>query len=316
MDLKRVDLNLLRLVEALLREGSASRAAKVLGLTQPAVSQGLRRAREVFGDPLLLRHGNRLLATPRGEALLPELRAILDRVGSVLSPAGFEPARATRDFMLGSSDLGQVLVLPGLIARMAQEAPNCRIKVLPPPLDAKAAAGMDLALMGAPETAGPLRWHVLFQDRFVLMARRDHPALAGPLPMEDFLLLNQALVSPRAEGFEGPVDEALGRLGQRRRVALMVPNFMSLVPILAESDLVAAAPQRFAQLTTVMALCGHRALPFEMPGYAMKAVWPMAHEADAASLWLRRVLMCTISNFAEPACGDADQDIPASPVWQ
>ena len=80
MDLHRVDLNLLRLVEAVLREGSASRAAVVLRLSQPAVSQGLRRAREVFGDPLLARHGNRLIPTPRGMALLPELRAILDQV--------------------------------------------------------------------------------------------------------------------------------------------------------------------------------------------------------------------------------------------
>ncbi|MDM7932726.1 LysR family transcriptional regulator [Tabrizicola sp.] len=314
MDLRRVDLNLLRLVEAVLREGSASRAAQTLGLSQPAVSQGLRRARDLFGDPLLARHGNRLMPTPRGSLLLPELRAILDRVEAVLSPALFDPSRAARDFVLGSSDLGQVLILPGLIAQVTREAPHCRIKVVPPPRDAVAAGGMDLALMGAPETSGPLRWQVLFQDRFVLMARHDHPALSRPMPMEDFLKLPQALVSPRAEGFAGPVDAALARQGLRRRVAVMVTNFMSLLPILAESDLVAAVPQRFAELAMVRALCRYQALPVEVPSYAMKAVWPMAHEADAASLWLRRILRDTISKLPEPAREGTDQDMAASPA--
>lgn len=213
MDLRRVDLNLLRLVEAVLREGSASRAAVVLRLSQPAVSQGLRRAREVFGDPLLARHGNRLIPTPRGIALLPQLRAILDQVEGLLSPGQFDPAQVTRDFTIGTGDLGQVLILPKLVAHAARLAPNCRIKVVPPPRDAQGAEGLDLALMGAPETAGPLRWQVLFHDRFVMMARRDHPVLAGPISMQAFLQHSQALVSPRAEGFEGPVDAALAKLG-------------------------------------------------------------------------------------------------------
>ena len=291
MDLRRVDLNLLRLVEAVLREGSASRAAVALRMSQPAVSQGLRRAREVFGDPLLARHGNRLIPTPRGAALLPELRAILDQVEGLLSPGRFDPAQATRDFVIGTSDLGQVLILPRLVARVTRQAPNCRIKVVPPPRDAAGAEGLDLALMGAPETAGPLHWQVLFHDHFVLMARRDHPVLAGPLSMETFLRLPQALVSPRSEGFEGPVDATLAKQRLKRGVTVMVPNFMSLLPILLESDLIAAVPQRFADLPIVRETCGHRALPVEAPGYAMKAVWPIARDADPAAHWLRGLLM-------------------------
>lgn len=291
MDLRRFDLNLIRLAEAVLREGSASRAAVVLRLSQPAVSQGLRRAREVFGDPLLARHGNRLIPTPRGTALLPELRAILDQVEGLLTSGRFDPAQATRDFVIGASDLGQVLILPKLVAHVARQAPNCRIKVVPPPRDAKGAEGLDLALMGAPETAGPLRWHVLFHDHFVLMARREHPVLAGSLSMQAFLQLPQALVSPRSEGFEGPVDATLSKQRLKRRVAVMVPNFMSLLPILLESDLIAAVPQRFADLPMVRETCGHRALPVDAPGYAMKAVWPIERDADPAGRWLRGLLM-------------------------
>lgn len=301
MDLRRVDLNLLRLVEAVLREGSASRAARQLRLSQPAVSQGLRRARDVFGDPLLARHGNRLMPTPRGIALLPELRDILDRVESVLAPIRFNPAKAERDFVIGTGDLAQVLVLPQLIARIAHEAPHCRIKVVPPPRDAAAAEDMDLALMGAPDTSGPLRSRSLFQDHFVLLAQREHPALTGALTLQSFVQLPQLLVSPRAEGFEGPVDAALAQHGLHRRVMAMVPSFMSLLPILQQSDLVAAVPQRFAELPSVRVLLGHRALPLEVPSFAMRAIWPITRDADPAGMWLRGLLLDEVGATSQPA---------------
>jgi DNA-binding transcriptional LysR family regulator len=286
MDLRRVDLNLLLLVDAVLSEGSASGAARRLRLSQPAVSQGLKRAREIFGDPLLARHGNRLLPTPRAIALQPELRAILERVQGMLTPSRFEPATATRDFVLASSDLGQVLVLPALVARISREAPACRVKVVPPPASLDAADRFDLVVMGAPVAQGPVQWRTLFEDRFVLMARRDHPVLSGPLSLEDFARLPQALVSPRAEGFEGPVDAALARLGLRRRVAVMLHSFMTLPAVLAESDLVAAVPLRFAELPLVRAPCRHRELPLDAPTYAMKIVWHVTRSADPSREWL------------------------------
>jgi DNA-binding transcriptional LysR family regulator len=291
MELRRIDLNLLLLVDALLAEGSASRAARRLRLSQPAVSQGLKRAREAFGDPLLARHGNRLLPTPRALALRPELEAILRRIEGVLKPSEFDPLTARRDFVLASSDLAQMLALPPLIARISREAPGCRVKVVPPPARLEAADPFDLALIGAPISGGALRWRTLFTDRFVMLARAGHPALAGPLPLEDFARRPQALVSPRAEGFEGPVDGALARLGLRRQVAVMLHAFMTLPPILVESDLIAAVPLRFAELPAVRALCGHRELPFEAPRYAMKLVWHAARSADPALQWLCRDLV-------------------------
>jgi DNA-binding transcriptional LysR family regulator len=287
MDLRRVDLNLLRLVDAILHEGSASRAALRLRLSQPAVSQGLRRAREVFADPLLVRHGNRPLPTPRGTALRPEIRAILDRIEAVLSPAAFDPASARRDFVLAASDLGQMLVLPALIARVAREAPSCRVRVVPPPGRLDMVEDIDLVLMGAPVQAGPFRWHEVFADHFVLLARRDHPALTGPMSAARFAGLRQAIVSPRGEGFQGPVDAALARLGLRREVSVMVTNFMALPAILVESDLVAAVPLRFAELGPVQMLCHHRDLPVDRQDYTMRAIWHAARHEDPGLAWLR-----------------------------
>ena len=286
MDLRRVDLNLLLLVDALLSAGSASRAAQRLRLSQPAVSQGLKRARETFGDPLLMRHGNRLLPTARAIALRPEIRAILQRIESVLTPATFEPATSTRDFVLAASDLGQVLVLPALIERISREAPSCRVKVVPPPADLHDIDKFDFAVIGAPVPGGPVCWRMLFKDRYVLLARTAHPALEGPLSLEDFTRLPQALVSPRAEGFEGAVDEALARSGLRRQVVVMLPNFMTLPTILAQTDLVAAVPLHFAELPIVRTLCGHRALPIDVPPYEMKIVWHTTRSTDPVLQWL------------------------------
>ncbi len=286
MDLRRLDLNLLLLVDALLSEESASRAARRLRLSQPAVSQGLRRARETFGDPLLLRHGNRLLPTPRAIALQPELRAILQEIERVLAPAIFEPATATRDFLVAASDLGQVLVLPDMIERISRQAPLCRVKVLPPPTHLHDIDKLDLAIVGAPVTAGPLCWRTLFEDRYVLLARTGHPALAGSLSVEDFTRLPQVLVSPRADGFEGAVDEALGQLGLRRQVVVMLHNFMTLPTILTTSDLIAAVPLHFAELPIVRTLCGYRELPVDVPRYTMKIVWHATRSTDPALAWL------------------------------
>jgi DNA-binding transcriptional LysR family regulator len=302
MDLRRVDLNLLLLVDALLTEVSASRAARRLRLSQPAVSQGLKRAREAFGDALLARHGNRLLPTPRAIALQPEIRGILERIEGVLTPSAFEPATATRDFILASSDLGQALVLPSLIARVSREAPSCRVKVVPPPARLDAVDQCDLAIMGAPVTPGPVRWSTLFEDRFVLLGRRDHPALSQPLQLEAFTRLPQVLVSPRAEGFEGPVDVALARLGLRRQVAVMLHSFMTLPGILADSDLVAAVPLRFAQLPLARESCSYWDLPLDVPRYAMKIVWHVTRTADPSLEWLRRQFV------SEPMSSDMSSD--------
>lgn len=286
MDLQRLDLNLLRIVDAVLREGSVSRAAIRLNLSQPAVSQALQRARDAFGDPLLIRHGNRLLPTTRGAALLPELRSILGRIEGLLVPSAFDPSTATRSFTLASSDLGQILVLPPVIARVAREAPLCRLKVLPPPSRTEAANAADFLVMGADAPDGAYRWRVLFEDRFVLIARHGHPALDGPLGAEAFARLPQALVSPRAEGFDGPVDVALGRAGLRRHVAVMLTNFMILPAVLVESDLVAAVPARFADLPAIRAQCGSRELPVDVPPFAMKLVWHATRDGDPALRWL------------------------------
>lgn len=286
MNLRRYDLNLLVVLNAVLAEGSVSLAAVRLNLTQAAVSQALERARDMFGDELMLRSGRGLAPTTRALALKAEIAEILGRIEDVIATPVFDPAQASRVFTIATSDLGELIVLADVLARLAQEAPGCQIEILPARHDYGNAIP-DLLVMGAAPPAGGWLSRDLFEDRFVLIARPGHAALTGPLDAEGFARLPQAIVSPRGGGFSGPVDDALAAIGLARRVAVSLPRFGALPLVLGRSDLVAAAPRRFAELPFVRGICGMRELPFAMPRYTMRAVWHPTRDRDAAQIWLR-----------------------------
>ena len=302
MSLRRHDLNLLVILEAILREGSVSAAARRLNLTQPATSQALERARAMFGDPLMLRRGRGLVPTARGEALRDELAGVLARISGAIEGAGFDPDRAERTFTIAAGDLAEMLILPQVLPALVREAPACRFEVVPPQHD-YAGDLPDVQLMGAAPTTGASLSRDLLADRFVLLARADHPALTGPLTAEAYAALPQVLVSPRGGGFSGPVDEALRASGLRRNVRLSLPRFATLPLVLAQGDLVAAVPERHARLVAAAGQCGFRDLPVEVPPFTLKLVWHPAVDRDPAGTWLRDRLGAAVGRVeTQSAC--------------
>lgn len=295
MNMRRHDLNLLVILEAVLREGSISAAARRLNLTQPAVSQGLGRARAMFGDPLMVRSGRGLRPTRRGAELRAELATLLAHVGTLIEGPGFDPARAQRSFTIATSDLGELIVLPAALGRLARAAPACRFDILPPRHDFGDDIP-DLLLMGAAPPEGSWLARDLFEDRFVMLAAKAHPALSGTLTAEDFAALPQALVSPRGDGAWGPVDAALSEKGLRRHVGLTLTRFASLPAILVESGLVAAVPAVYAALPAVSSVCAVRTLPFEVPPFTMRLVWHRTRDAEPAQKWLREGILSAVTN--------------------
>lgn len=292
MNLRAVDLNLLTVLHVLLAEESVTRAAVRLNLTQPATSAALARLRGLFGDPLLLRRGPRLTPTSRAVALKPALEALLQGAERLLSPPVFDPARADHAVTLTASDLAEMILLPPVLAGLAQEAPRLRLIVrsseaLPADSDEALRGGVDLTFAGIDLPAGHYLGCDLYEEHFVLLARHRHPALRGDLSPDGFAALPQAIVSPRGRGSEGPVDGALARLGLKRHVAVTVTRFISLPAILAASDLVAAVPARFAARSEVQAVAGSRPLPFPSPRFTMRLAWHRLQEADVRHRWLR-----------------------------
>lgn len=289
MSLRGTDLNLLVILQAILAEGSISRAALRLNLTQPAVSQALARARDLFGDPLLVRNGAGMSPTPRAVALAPDLTLALAGVARLFAPAGFDPASARREFTLSASDMGELLVLPSLVAQVLDKAPGCSVTIrsveAQPPGEA-----VDLAVIGGKVPEGAFDSHALYDESFVLLAHPAHPLLKGALTPARFAAQPQALVVPRGSGHSGPVDASLADLGLARRIVLRLTSFASLSQVLATSDLVAAVPSRFAALPEVQAKCASRPLPFASPQVTLRLVWHRRYQADPGHRWLRGLL--------------------------
>ncbi|MFM7336558.1 MAG: LysR family transcriptional regulator [Tabrizicola sp.] len=294
--MRGLDLNLLVILDALLREGSVTSASARLNLTQPAVSIALRRAREMFGDPLLVRSGAGMRPTPAAEALAPRLAEALAGVSALFETRSFDPATANRTFILSASDLAEILLLPDLVGRLRTAAPGVRLVIRSvdsvPVTSVDAREGqIDLTMGGMPRPDAPFEDAELFSDHFVLLARPDHPALVRPLTIEAFAALPQAQVSPQGARPGGPIDTALGGFGLSRHIALALTRFGTLPAVLAQSDLVACVPRSLADLPGFAGPVRAHPLPFPSPTYALRMLWHRRHAADPAHRWLRGIAL-------------------------
>lgn len=305
IDLHRVDVNLLVALDALARERSVTRAAQRAGVSQSAMSHTLRRLRELFDDPLLVRGRGGMVLTPRAEALAIPLRSGLVSLARTLTqPHPFEPEAARRTFRIVSPDLFDVLVLPTLLRRLASEAPGIDLAVVPMPTrlaDSLETGEVDLAIYPVLLDAEPfedgvhvdseLQQRTLFRDSLRCFLRNQHPALSKHrrLSLRAYIALSHILVSPSGEG-PGVVDRVL--LGQdlERRIALRVPHFASALTIAAQSDLVLTAPRSLSECPTASTLACQTA-PLELPEHAVTMRWHPRFTEDPAHRWLRDLMV-------------------------
>lgn len=288
VNLAGVDLNLLNSLDALLAEQNVTRAAKRLGVSQPAVSHALRRLRDLLDDPLLVRVKSGMAATPRALALRAPLRAALDAAESVLaSKPAFEPASAERTFIVSMADQPSFILLPRLLARLAREAPGIRIDVRPPldslPDDCELAVGVF-----APPPASVID-EPAWRESFVCLLRKGSAAARGTLDRRRYLGLAHLLVAPRG-GPGSIVDDLLARTNERRHVALRVPHFLVAPHVIAATDLVWTAPESIAhgfaeQLPVVV-----REVPVRLERFTVTMRWHARLGADPGLAWLRGVV--------------------------
>ncbi|HEY6877056.1 MAG TPA: LysR family transcriptional regulator [Polyangiales bacterium] len=302
--LAKVDLNLLVVFDVLARERSVTRAAERLGVTQSALSHALRRLRALLRDPLLVRGHGGMLLTPRAEALIVPLRSGLHALSRALhEQTAFDPGSARRTFTIASPDLFDVLVVPALLARVRELAPNVDINIVShaaPELAQRLETGdVDLAVVPhvdrsrsqppLPRPQGLLQ-KTLFRDRYACLLRSDHPALKKrTLTLQQYASLSHALVAPRGDGL-GQVDEALAERGLRRRIALRMPHFLAALAIVARSDLVLTAPTALAAVGDPGLGVTAIAAPLPLPSHSINLLWHERFDTDPALRWLRTLL--------------------------
>ena len=301
--LAHIDLRLLLAFEALVRESSVTRAADRMGVTQSAMSHTLRRIREVFGDPILVRGQGGWVPSARAEALARPVRGSLMSLGRALqAPPRFEPAKARRQFRLASLDLFDTLVLPSLMAQLWAESPQSNLTVLSaqdPKLSERLETGdIDAAVLalpqlesqtGVPDLSHPgLVRRTLFRDHFVCLLRAEHPALeaAEGLSLSTYLELDHLLVSPSGSG-PGLVDRSLDAQGLHRRIAVRVPHFGAAPRIAEQSDLVLTAPSALARVMGSQLRLRVVPPPLSLPEHSVNLVWHERFTTDPAHRWFR-----------------------------
>jgi DNA-binding transcriptional LysR family regulator len=289
VNVQELDLNLLRVFDAVLRDRTVTAAAGRLGLTQPAVSNALARLRKVFGDPLFVRTSAGMAATPFARAVAEPVRQALALLDSALAHGpGFEPATATRAFRFYMSDLGQVEFLPPLVERVQRVAPGLRLEAVSLDLehisDALGAGALDLAMGFLPGLAAPILRKPLFRDPYRCLMRADHPI--ERLTRKRFLEASHALVTYRGGGHR-VIEEALDHAGVARRIALRVPHFTVVPMVLERSDLILTLPARVARVYEKRGRFKSLPPPVAIPAAEVAVHWHQRFDGDPGNRWLR-----------------------------
>lgn len=296
--LRRIDLNLLVVFEAVVGEASVSRAARRLHLTQPALSHALARLREAFGDPILVRRGRTMEATPRALAALPDVRSLLVQAGRVFAHAGhFDPARAERRVQIGASDYAASTVLQRVLPQVLAQAPSMRLRVHHVGrADAPAqllSGQLDLALGVFNTLTAELRTAPLTEEPYLCAVARGAKA-PRKMTLADYLRSDHLNVLVQGDAL-GLIDEALAQLGLARRIVLTVPHFMAAARLLAGTPLLLTAPRGLLQDAAVRPLVRTFAPPLELPAFRTQMAWPQRNDDDEGLRWLRGLIQAAVA---------------------
>ena len=292
----RLDLNLLRVFDAILETRSVTIAASTLGLTQSAVSNQLARLRDAFDDPLFVRTTEGMVPTPRALAMAGPIRKSLIAIRLCLEEQlGFDPATSERTFKIFMSDVGQLIFLPRLLERIARLAPRVNIHTVQVPPSrmrdmALESGDVDLAAGYFENFEGSFRQQLLFEERYVGMVRRGHPTIREALSLETFLGTPQLVYQPTGGGHglqESAVDQALAVADLSRRVAVRAAHAMGVTSIVANTDLLVIVPSRLAAAYRELADVSILALPVEIPKFQVKQHWHERFHHDPGNCWLR-----------------------------
>ena len=305
VNFRSLDLNLLRVFDEVMAERSLTRAAHKLSLTQPAVSNAMRRLREVVGDELLVRSGQGVQPTPRALALWPPVREALAQLQASLAPGHFDPATAEATFVLAMADATATTLVPGLVDAIEREAPGVSIRVLPLTtrdprrlLDEEAA---DMAVGYFPAVLADLTARAqsgdavtfdsrrLYDGEYVCVMRQGHPLASAPLTLDTYCEARHLLVSFSGRPF-GFIDEALASLGRERKVVITVNQFFTAGRVVCSSDLLTVLPRHFVPVTGFADALVQRSLPLEVPPVHVDALWRRRGPQQAATAWLLHAL--------------------------
>ena len=291
MNLHRIDLNLFAVFDAIYTAGSLTRAADVLCITQPAVSNSLARLRDMLNDPLFVRTGHSMTPTPVAQNIIVPARAALELLRkSVQESHTFDPLIAEKQFNFASRDLLEVSILPRLLAHLEDGSPNItlanfeisRSKVV----SEMASGNLDFFADASTFTDPHLHKACIATDRYVVLARKNHPKLKNGLDLETFLDMNHINVTYRHDG-SSAVDVVLDNLGHKRCIKFHSQHFLTVPSALVKTDMVACMPYHLAKHYDLAMY----EMPIDMPPMEYFLYWHVSMNEDHAHRWMREQIM-------------------------
>lgn len=306
MNIERIDLNLLVYLDVLLRECNVTKAAQHLGITQPAMSNGLKRLRELFNDPILVRTSDGMTATERALQLQPYVRRIVTDIEAAIEPTGlFEPATTNRMYRIMVSDYAEATLVPAIVKRLREEAPGVALDFLTPSdvtYKDLEQGKVDMAINRFDELPQSFHQKTIWTDDFSCLLNPDNP-IAENFTLMGYLSASHIWVSKTGMGAGtgvnpdmdrnqklGWVDEALSAVGHKRNIRVFTRHYQMPALLAANNDLVATLPTRVAQMQAQGSNLIILPPPFKIPPFELKVAWsPLLHH-NQAHRWLRNLI--------------------------
>ena len=303
LNFRTLDLNLLRVFDVVMAERNLTRAAERLSLTQPAVSNALKRLKESVGEDLLTRAAFGVKPTPRAEALWPEVRAALGNLRDALAPDEFNPQADATSFRIAMADATAAAFMPTLVGEIERTRALTDLRILPlttrDPRPVLERGDADVAVGSFPEALSELRalggdaqFHHerLGQSDYVCVMRQGHPLAKGTLSLDAYCDAHHLLVSfsGRAHGL---ADQALAALNRERRIVLTLNQYFTAGRVVANSNLLTVLPAFFVESTGFHEKVVSRPLPFELPSLFVDMLWHQRHDRASSHQWLRKGLL-------------------------
>jgi len=303
VNIGRVDLNLLVYLDALLRERNVTRAAAQLGLSQPAMSNGLRRLRDLFEDPLLVRTSDGMTPTERAEELRPVVRELLSTIDKAVQPrTEFDAQSAKRVFRIMASDYAESTLLPRILLKLRESAPGITLDIMTPSdvsFQDVEQGKVDMAINRFDALPQSFHQKDIWQDGFSCLMRANNPVLES-FTLDSYLGAQHVWVSKTGMGVGvgvnpddvqrlGWVDEALTRLGEKRRITLFTRHYQAAMLLAEQTDLIVTLPSKAALLQQDNTRVVIKTPPFEIPPIDLKMAWsPLLHH-NPAHRWMRQL---------------------------
>lgn len=300
-NIRKLDLNLLVALNALLEERNVTRAAFRINLSQPATSRALARLRDMFQDPLLVKGTREMLLTARAHDLYQPLQHILNDIKAIMSPPSINPATMHGEVVIATRDYELAAILPKVINRIAVESPNLKLRVAPligDNLSSLENHNIDFILSATDSKAATLHRYTIYKESFVCLAAKDNPAIQEGMNLETYLNARHCLVTISGFGL-GIVDTLLAQKGLKRNIVVRIPHFLAVAHIITGSDLLVTLPRRLGELLSKQEKIALMNPPLKIPYFPIYLYWHARNQNNPIHRWIKKVIQTSYGSKIE-----------------